>query len=139
VQFHVGLLAANSAERQCLADLFVGCGLSVWLPAITRPMTGDMELRSALCLVVAMPGQTSLDVLEGLRTAGMSMPALLLVDDREALSAEHHDNTDARHVLSRPANQRDVFSWLVHICADDIALRADELSMPPEHGAASHA
>ena len=90
----VAMLGDPAGAESAAGMLIRRCGLELWIPADPAELVAGPLGAQTLCLFIDGPGESGLSALEALRVEAAGVLA----------------------VLSRPANPRELLSWLECLC-----------------------
>lgn len=109
------LFASAPAEHSRLAALLDGCGLNLWPATTSDEYMASPRAKSDLCLLIDLPDEAGVEMLEDLRRRNVRLPAIL-VSDRE-ISRSRLNEAAVLDVLPKTASPRAVLDWIECVCA----------------------
>jgi FixJ family two-component response regulator len=108
------LFASAPAEHDRLAAMLSGCGLNLWPTASLDEYMAAPQAKSDLCLLIDLPDESGVAMLEDLRRCNVRLPAIL-VSDSNIPKARLYEAA-VLDVLPRTASPRDVLDWIECVC-----------------------
>jgi DNA-binding response OmpR family regulator len=108
------------------------CGLSTWSFDASDVQTQLAHRPGTLCMVIDLPGTRGLSLLQLLRKRAVSLPAILIVDEHEAIPADRLTDACVLDVLTRPASARELLTWIECVMLAQKSSHASRLPEQPQ-------
>ena len=109
------LFASAPADHDRLAALLGGCGLKLWPAKTPDEYMAAPQAKADLCLLIDLPDEAGVEMLEDLRRRNVRLPAIL-VSDADISKARLH-RAAVLDVLPKTASPRAVLDWIECVCA----------------------
>jgi FixJ family two-component response regulator len=124
---NVCLIASDPHHENSLSATLSKTGLAVWTSQSVDEFCANVARPGTLCIVVAMPGHSGLEMVEKLRALHVETPALLIVDTAEAVPAKRLADASVLDLITQPATPRDLLSWIECVCVTRLVLTRQRL------------
>jgi FixJ family two-component response regulator len=118
----IGLITRDAGAQNRIGSVVSRCGLSIWTADSPDAYYRDARRTHTLCVIIDLPGQEGLEVLEALRDLGIRSPAILIGDPGRTLPAARLANACTLDVLPRPVNTSDLLGWIECVCTATMVL-----------------
>jgi DNA-binding response OmpR family regulator len=98
------------------------CGLTTWVAGTAAVYSSEPNSAPTVCVVIDMPGQTGLELLETLRGNGARAPAVLIADVDTTLRPKRLADASVLDVLRRPLEIRELLAWIECVFVTNVFL-----------------
>ena len=121
------LISTEPAALDQISAALSKCGLTVWQPADVASCAERSAFENTLCLIIDMPGEKGLQLLEALRQAGNNAPAILVCETNVTLPPDRLKFARVLDVVEKSPHLRTLLGWIECICVANMALTREQL------------